>query len=555
MPTLHSAVLPAPIRRSRSPGRVTATTTIGGPDVGMLSRRHFLGAATIALWSAGASASPAWAAPRFPADPFRLGVASGDPNPDGAVLWTRLAPDPLAVDGRGGMADRTVEVGWQVAEDDGFTRVVREGKVPATPELGHSVHAEVTGLRPGREYFYRFRAGSDISPVGRARTAPAPGARVDELALAFASCQCWYEGFYTAYRHMAAEDLDFVVYLGDYQYEYDVGEHGGVRGMRLDESFRRETVTLPEYRNRYALTKLDADLQAAHAAFSWITTWDDHEVENNWAGELAEPDEDGFPDGDRDFFRARKAAAFQAHYEHMPLRLPQRPSGASTRLYRRLGFGGLLDLHVLDTRSFRSDQVPDTTTGERHDPARTLLGDAQERWLLDGAGGSTAVWNVLANQTLVAQADHDPDPAATRFGNDLWDGYPAARRRLLVGLHERGVANPIVLTGDIHRSVVCDLMLDFDDERSPVVGTEFAGSSISSAGDGAPSDELGRDWLAANRHMRFHNAQRGYVSCRVTPQAWRSDYRVVPFVTGPDAPIGTAGSFVVAAGRPGASPA
>ncbi len=520
-----------------------------------LGRRQFLGVAALTLWSAGASASPRWAAPRFPADPFRLGVASGDPHPDGVVLWTRLAPDPLAVDGRGGMPDRTVEVHWQVAEDEGFARVVQWGNVSATPELGHSVHAEVTGLRPGWEYFYRFRTGGDISPVGRARTAPAPGAPVDELAFAFASCQCWYEGFYTAYRHMAAEDLDFVVHLGDYQYEYDVGENAGVRNMQLDGSFRRETVTLPEYRNRHALTKLDTDLQAAHAAFSWIQTWDDHELENNWAGELAEPDRDRFPDADPAFFRARKAAAFQAHYEHMPLRLPQRPSGASTQLYRRLGFGGLLDLHVLDTRSFRSDQLLDTSTNERHDRSRTLLGDVQERRLLDGAGGSAAAWTVLANQTLIAQADHDQDSTATHFDEDAWDGYTAARGRLLGGLHKRGVPNPVVLTGDIHCSVVSDLMLDFDDERSPVVGTEFAGTSISSAGDGQPIDGQGRNWLAANPHMRFYNAQRGYVSCRVTPRTWRSDYRVVPFVTRPDAPIETAGSFVVEAGRPGAVPA
>jgi alkaline phosphatase D len=430
---------------------------------------------------------------------------------------------------------------------------VRAGQASATPELGHSVHAEVTGLRPGREYFYRFRAGGDISPVGRARTAPAPGARVDELTFAFASCQCWYEGFYTAYRHMAAEDLDFVVHLGDYLYEYGVGENAGVRNIRLDRSFQHETVTLPDYRNRYALTKLDADLQAAHAACAWIQTWDDHEVENNWAGELAEPDRDGLPDGDRASFSARKAAAFQAHYEHTPLRLSQRPSEATSELYRRLAFGGLLDLHVLDTRSFRSDQVSDPATDERHDPARTMLGDAQERWLLDGTAASRAVWNVIANQVLIAQANRSP--AGKRFGNDPWDGYTAARGRLLGGLHERGVANPVVLTGDIHRSVVCDLKLDFDDERSATVGTEFAGTSISSAGDGEPIDQLGRDWLAANPHMRFHNSQRGYVSCRVTPRAWRSDYRVVPYVTRPDAPVETAGSFVVEAGRPGASPA
>jgi alkaline phosphatase D len=522
-----------------------------------LNRRTFLGAgaATIALWSAGMSASPAWATPRFPGDPFRLGVASGDPLPDGVVLWTRLVPDPLAVDGRGGMPDRKVNVRWQVAEDEGFRRVVRRGHTFATPELGHSVHVEVSGLEPGREYFYRFRTADDFSPVGRARTAPAAGARVDGLAFAFASCQAWYEGFYTAYHHMAAEDLDFVVHLGDYLYEYGVGEHAGVRNMELDPSFRREAVTLPEYRNRYALTKLDADLQAAHQAFSWVHTWDDHEVENNWAGELAEPDRDGFPDDDPAFFRRRKTAAFQAYYEHLPLRLPQRPDGTNLQLYRRLGFGGLLDLHVLDSRSYRSNQVLDDATDARHDPARTMLGDAQERWLLDGAANSGATWNVLANQTLITSVDQDADPAAEKWGLDMWDGYTAARDRLLTGLHERGAANPVVLTGDIHRSVVGDLKLDYVDPAAPVVGTEFAGTSITSGKDGEPMDQLGRDWLAVNPQLKFHNSQRGYVSCRVTPDGWRSDYRVLPYVSRPGAPLETAGSFVVEAGKPGAQPA
>ncbi|NYI08201.1 alkaline phosphatase D family protein [Allostreptomyces psammosilenae] len=528
-----------------------------------LTRRRLLGATaagltTIGLWAAGASASRAWAQPRFPGDPFRLGVASGDPHPDGVVLWTRLAPDPLAVDGRGGMPERKVNVGWQVARDENFRRIVRQGHTFATPELGHSVHVEVDGLEPGREYFYRFRTGGDISPVGRARTAPDPRDRVGELAFAFASCQCWYEGFYTAYRHMAAEDLDFVVHLGDYLYEYGVGATAGIRNMTLDASFQRETATLPDYRNRYALTKLDADLQAAHQAFSWILTWDDHEVENNWAADIAAIDSDGLPDTDPAWFLARKAAAFQAYYEHQPLRLPQRPHGARAQMYRRLHFGRLLDLHVLDSRSHRTDQACGDGTkpgcADRHDPSRTMLGEAQEKWLLDGAGRSAATWNVLANQTLIAAVDQNPDPEIDSSGLDMWDGYTAARDRLLTGLRDRGANNPVVLTGDIHRSVVADLKLDFADERSPVVATEFAGSSISSGKDGAAMDQLGRNWLAVNPHLRFHNAQRGYVSCRITPDAWRTDYRVVPYVTRPDAPVETAGSFVVEAGRPGAQP-
>ncbi|GHB17047.1 alkaline phosphatase D [Streptomyces viridiviolaceus] len=531
-----------------------------------ISRRRLLGTAgvttaALGLFSAGLSGGAAWATPRYADDPYRLGVAAGDPTADGFVLWTRLAPDPLALDSRGGMPERKVSVAWQVATDEHFRHVVRSGRTWAVPELAHSVHAEVTGLRPDREYFYRFRTGGAISPVGRARTAPDPRGhgRLAATSFAFASCQCWYEGFYTAYRHMAAEDLDFVVHLGDYLYENGVGATAGVRGMTLDASFQRETYTLAEYRNRYALTKLDTDLQAAHAAFAWILTWDDHEIENNWAGDVAQIDGDGFPDADTAAFKARKASAMQAYYEHLPLRLPQKPQGDRARMYRRLGFGSLLDLHVLDSRSHRDDQVGGDGTkpgfdAERRDPSRTMLGAEQERWLLDGAGRSRATWNVLANQTLVAQVDQNPDPEILSSGLDMWDGYTAARDRLLTGFHERGVNNPVVLTGDIHRSVVADLKLDFDDPASPVVATEFAGTSLTSGKDGAAMDTVGRNWLTdgVNPHLKWHNAQRGYTRIRLTHRELRADYRVVPYVTSPGAPVETAGSFLVEAGRAGA---
>ncbi|WP_326598737.1 alkaline phosphatase D family protein [Streptomyces sp. NBC_01803] len=531
-----------------------------------LTRRRLLstagaGAATLGLYAAGFTSGSAWAAPSFAADPFSLGVASGDPLPDGVVLWTRLAPDPLALDGLGGMPPESVTVEWEIARDEAFADVVQRGETSAVPELGHSVHAEVSGLEPRRDYFYRFRAGTDISPVGRTRTAPDPqeADTAAELSFAFASCQCWYEGFYTAYQHMAGEDLDFVVHLGDYLYEYGVGPTGGVRGISLDASFQRETYTLSEYRNRYALTRLDADLQAAHLAFPWVLTWDDHEVENNWAGDIAQSDSDGFPDSDADSFRARKAAAFQAYYEHLPLRLPQKPEGAEVAMYRRLRFGRLVELHVLDTRMYRDNQVcgDGTESGcdaERSDPSRTILGDTQERWLLDGAAATDASWNVLANQTLVAQVDQDPDPDVVSSGLDMWDGYTAARDRLLTGLYESGANNPVVLTGDIHRSVVADLKLDFADESSPVVATEFAGTSISSGGDGAPMDDKGYDWMAAgvNPHLRWHNSQRGYTVMRVSHEEMRADYRVLPHVTTPGAGVQTVAGFAVETGNPGA---
>ncbi|MFI7272359.1 alkaline phosphatase D family protein [Streptomyces sp. NPDC049879] len=529
------------------------------------TRRRFLGtAAALGLFGAGFSTARAWAAPRFAADPFGLGIASGDPLPGGVVLWTRLAPDPLALDGRGGMPDGRVAVSWQVAEDERFTRLAQQGTAQAVPELAHSVHAEVTGLKPGRDYFYRFRVdgSGDISPTGRTRTAPDAGASPAAVTFAFASCQCWYEGFYTAYRHMAAEDLDFVVHLGDYLYEYGVGANGGVRGMTLDASFQHETYSLTDYRNRHALYRLDPDLQAAHLAFPWILTWDDHEVENNWAGDTAQIDKDGFPDDDPASFRARKTAAFQAYYEHLPLRLPQKPTGSSAQLYRRLAFGDLLGLHVLDTRSYRDDQVCGDGTkpgcdAERSDPARTMLGPGQERWLLDGLEASGARWNVLANQTLVAQVDHDPDPAVVSSGLDMWDGYAAARDRLLGGMHRRGVSNPVVLTGDIHRSVVADLKLDFDDPDSPVVATEFAGTSVSSGGDGTAMDTFGFDWMApgVNPHLKWHNSQRGYTVCRASEADFTADYRVLPYVSSPGSGVTTPARFVVEDGRPGAQQA
>ncbi|WP_062207126.1 alkaline phosphatase [Streptomyces sp. NBRC 109706] len=526
-----------------------------------LTRRRLLGLAGaslsgIALHAAGFSTGRAWAAPRFAGDPFAFGVASGDPVPDGVVLWTRLAPDPLALDGRGGMPERVVDVQWEIAENERFTTGVKRGSTRATPELAHSVHTEVSGLAPGRDYFYRFRAGRDLSPVGRTRTAPTS---TNALTFAFASCQCWYEGFYTGYRHMAGEDLDLVVHLGDYLYEYGVGETGGVRNVALDASFQRETHSLVDYRNRHALTRLDADLQAAHQAFPWVLTWDDHEVENNWAGDFAQLDTDGLPDQDPEAWRARKAAAFQTYYEHLPLRLPQRPNGADARMFRRLGFGQLLDLHVLDTRSHRDDQVcgDGTKPGcdvERSAPERTILGAEQESWLLDGAGRSNATWNVLANQTLIAQVDQDPDPLVHSSGLDMWDGYTAARDRLLTGLWERGANNPVVITGDIHRAVVADLTLDFADEHAPVVATEFAGSSLTSGKDGSPTDEVGAAWMApgANPHLRWHSSQRGYTVVHLTPEALTADYRVTPFVTTPGSGLTTVATFHVDPGRPGA---
>jgi alkaline phosphatase D len=512
-----------------------------------LDRRGFLVAAGAAGAAAVAQSPLARAgrdATRVTGYPFTLGVASGDPAPDGAVLWTRLAPAPLS---GGGMPRRRIPVDWEVATDERFRRRVRRGTATARPELGHSVHVELEGLDPAREYFFRFRAAGELSPVGRTRTAPAAGASPDALAFAFVSCQQYEHGYFTAYRHLADEDLDVVVHLGDYIYEYAPNVYTTPGGnVRAHSS--REITTLEDYRNRHAQYKTDPDLQAAHAAVPFIVTWDDHEVDNNWADEIPE---DGQPRG---AFLRRRAAAFQAYYEHMPLRRTSRPRGIDLQLYRRIAYGDLAEFNVLDTRQFRADQpcgdrFP-ASCPERLEPDRSITGAAQERWLLDGLESSRARWNVLAQQVFFAQVDSQEGPGVV-VNPDAWDGYVASRERILGFVEERGVANPVVLTGDVHSNWAADLKADFDDPDSRTVGSELVCTSISSGGDGSDTTELGERGLRASPHVRFFNNQRGYVRCQVDRSQWRADFRVVPYVKRPGAPIGTRRSFVIEAGRPG----
>ncbi|WP_026820404.1 alkaline phosphatase D family protein [Arthrobacter castelli] len=502
-----------------------------------------MGSGTLAavVAAVASSPSPAWANPRFTDNPFSLGVASGEPLPDGVLLWTRLAPNPLEPDGRGGMPDKNVPVNWQIAEDPSFKRVVRAGAERATPELGHSIHAEVNGLRPGRQYWYRFRVGQEISPVGRTKTAPAPGQALASTTFAFGSCQNYPAGFFTAHRHLAQEDLDLVIHLGDYIYEG--GGNGHIGRAHVPDA---EIYSLADYRVRYGQYKQDPDLQAAHAAFPWLVTLDDHEVENNWAGSISQPDNEA--DQQKAVFLQRRADAFQAFYENQPLRLVSRPNGPDMQLYRRLALGDLAEINMVDTRQYRDDQI--TNEADRANPERSMLGAGQEQWLLNGMANSTATWNIMGNQVFVMQADHTAGPEE-RLARDTWDGYAAARQRLFNGVRDRDVDNFVILTGDAHRSVAANMKINFDDLSSPTIGTEFLGTSLSSGGDGAPMDELGKIWLQENPHMKFHNAQRGYVRCHVTPTTWRTDYRVVPYVTRTGAPIQTAASVYVEAGAPG----
>ncbi len=512
-----------------------------------LSRRGFLG-----LGAGAAAVLAVGNAPSAYADPlkqelFTLGVASGDPRPDSVVLWTRLAAAPLALDGLGGMPDRKIPVHWQVAEDERFARVVRQGTELATRDWAHSVHAEVTGLRPDREYFYRFRVqGQQFSPIGRTRTAPAEGADNSAFTFGFTSCSNLPAGYFTAYRHMAEDNLALIVHLGDYLYE---GEGRSALPGRSHSS-GAEMFTLGDYRARYSQYKTDPDLQAAHAAAAWVHVNDDHEVENNWAGDYSQPDTE--PDQDPDVFRQRRAAAYKAMYENLPYRPSSTPQGPDMQVYRQLRFGRLLDLDMLDTRQFRSRQlqgcVGDCTA--RWDDSRTMLGSRQHEWLLDKLGTSQAQWKVLGNQLITFDADSVAGPGQD-FSEDNWNGYAAARQSLYQGIVDRGVDNLVIVTGDAHRNAASDLKLKFYEESSPTIGAEFLGTSISSGGDGSDSDARGRLWLAENPHIKFANAQRGYQRVRVSKEQLLVDYRVVDYVTRPGAPIRDRATLTVRDGRPG----
>ncbi|RKR87467.1 alkaline phosphatase D [Micromonospora pisi] len=494
----------------------------------------------------GALPTAAGATPARPLreDPFTLGVASGDPDFDGFVLWTRLAPQPLAEDGLGGMPSRAVPVRWELAADERFRHVLRTGTAIARPESGHTVHVELNGLLPGREYFYRFHAERHTSPVGRTRTAPAPWSIGGSLAMAFVSCSQYEHGYFTAYKRLAEADPDLILHLGDYQYEYAPDTYNVPGGNPRDHQ-GPETRTLANYRQRHAQYKTDPDLQAAHAVAPWLVVFDDHEVENNWADDVPEAADPEFP--------ARRAAAFQAYYENMPLRRTSIPRGIDMQLYRRVQWGRLATFHMLDTRQYRDDQG----CGDGYkdcpaavDPARSITGAEQERWLLDGFRRSSSRWDILGQQVFFAQRDNNAGPA-TVTSMDSWDGYVASRDRITRGWLGAGVRNPVVLTGDVHAHWASDLKLDYADPTSRTVGTELVCSSITSGGDGADSVPSDHPFLGINPHLRFYNNQRGYVLTKITTERLEADFEVLPYVSTPDAPVHTRASFVIEDRVPG----
>jgi alkaline phosphatase D len=461
------------------------------------------------------------------------------------VLWTRVVADPLAPDG--GLPARAVSVRYELATDEQFRRIIRRGALAARPDEAHSVHVELEGLTPGSEYFYRFSTGGDVSPIGRTRTAPAAGAAVPRLDFAFVSCQNWSDGYFTSYADVVDQDLDLVIHLGDYIYEGS----GNVVRMHLP---RVEIRTLDDYRVRHAQYKTDADLQAAHAAYPWLVTWDDHEVENNYA------DGDGDPDVPPEEFAARRAAAYQAYWEHMPLRRASKPRGPDMDLFRRFRWGSLATFNVLDTRQYRSDQPEPCERSERIDgycpsqldPSLTMLGDRQRAWLYEELATTTSTWNLLANQTAFAPFDRDGNDSRREFlTGDSWDGYPLERQALIDWMVERRTRNPVVLTGDAHLNRVRNVPPNSQDFDVAPVASELMGTSVSTNGDPpAPSSVFTGD--ADNPHIVFRNNQRGYVRCTAEAGALTSDFRVVSTVEAPQATASSAAVYVIQDGRPGA---
>jgi alkaline phosphatase D len=469
--------------------------------------------------------------------PFSLGVASGYPSPSSVALWTRLT----------GVDPAPVTVKWEVASDESMRSVVRSGEALADPEWAHSIHVEAQGLEPDRWYWYRFTAGDAQSRVGRTRTAPSASQQAARLRFAFASCQQYEQGYFNAYRHILADQPDLIVFLGDYIYESSWGKEL-VRSHGTPEPY-----SLEDYRARHALYRSDPDVQDAHAACPWILTWDDHEVDNDYADDRPE---DGM---DRESFLLRRAAAYRAYYEHMPLPPRMQPEGPRMRIYTQLAWGTLARFYVLDCRQYRSWQAcprPKRRGGSNtidienctrlSAPGRTMLGRAQERWLEGALRESHTGWNVIAQTTAMAQFDQKPGPGR-RAWTDAWDGYPAARERLLQNVMK--VRNPVVIGGDVHCFNVSQLKLDFDDPASPVIATEFVGTSITS--QAWPQERMDR-YLPDNPHILLGDSRfRGYTRVEVTPQRWTADLRIMETVQRRDAPCSTLATYVVEDGKPG----
>jgi alkaline phosphatase D len=571
-PTLDQAAT-----RPKRPGeRAEPPVAEGGRLAGAavrLSRRGFviagfggvaaLAAACSSSGSAGPSTghtlAPAKAVPGVRDGVFSLGVASGDPLPDAVIIWTRLAMDPLH---GGGMPDKDIPVDWQVANDEAFADVVKSGTAVASPGLAHSLHVDVHGLSPAREYYYRFRAGTVLSPVGRTKTAPAADAANTALSLALVSCQDYQNGYWPAFTAIAADHLDLVVHVGDYIYEGDPNSRFPDRRHTTPQTpGLGELRTLADYRDRYAQYKMDPALQAAHVASPWAAVWDDHEVQNNYAGLTQSHDENtGRRAENRAAFGTARAAAYQAYYEHMPIRAQRNAGSDSMQIYRQLNFGTLASLNLLDTRQYRTPQpgsqpqdIGPARYGEDN-TAGTMTGPAQEAWLVGNLKASRARWNIIAQQTMMAQLHATASPGGPILANlDQVDGYVPYRTRLLTEVRDSKATNPVVLSGDIHCAWVNDLRVDFDKPETPAVATEFVCTSISSSFFLVSNDFVRDANKRYNPHVKyFRGDKRGYTRIRVTPETMTGDMRIVDSIDTRTSPASTDASYVIENGKPGA---
>lgn len=510
-----------------------------------IDRRRML--AFMGLLGASCVLSPRAFASPLTDYPFTLGVAAGDPWPDGFVIWTRLAPHPLQPGS--GMTPFIHAVEWEVADDERFRHIVRRGTADALPEMGHSVHVDLEGLQPARPYWYRFRIGGHASPIGKARTAPLATSAVNRLRIGVAGCQNYEHGFFTAYRYMASEDLDAIFHYGDYIYEGARGKRGDVPVVR--EHVGPEPVRIEDYRLRHALYKLDPDLQAAHASTAFMMTYDDHEIDNNWAGDK---DQDGT---DPAAFLVRRFAAMQAWYENMPVRAAQLPRGGGIQMFRRLDYGQLLRVHLLDTRQYRDDQICEKPGQEHCRDASTLetgqiLGERQQRWLDDGLDGQRG-WNLVAQQVVVMPYDRSAGTEEGDLGGDSWRGYPESRRRLVKSIQDKRLSNVVIATGDVHQNIVGYIPARDEEPDRDQVATEFVCTSISSLGDGRDVKVRGPDWrpiIARNPNVLLANGQRGYQTFTITPREWRTDIMKVDKVSDHSGQLSRLAAFTIEAGSP-----
>ncbi|HVF16835.1 MAG TPA: alkaline phosphatase D family protein [Steroidobacteraceae bacterium] len=471
-------------------------------------------------------------------------MASGYPTPGSVVLWTRLAPEPKQPGG-GISANDVVPVTCEIATDERMRNIVRTSEEFATAQYGHSIHCEPSDLEPGRDYWYRFTAGGMRSPIGRTRTSPARDANTPRLRVAIASCQQYEHGYFLPYRHMLADELDLIVHVGDYMYESSWGS------KRIRHHETPETFSLDDYRARYALYRSDKDLQAAHAQHPWLVTWDDHEVENDYAGATSEEDDA------RSWFVARRAAAYQAYYEHMPLPRRALPFAADLRLFTQRSFGPLVNVLMLDSRQYRTPLACTKPAArgsglvdcaELRAPDRTKLGAIQEAWVAQQLSRSSAQWNLLAQGTLMTYANEGGD-GKDLFRSDTWNGYHAARERLMGAIADSRAKNPVVLSGDIHAFVVANLNRVPHDRNSPVVASELVATSISAEGSSQANLDRMR---ASNPNILFANsAKRGYLRLDVTAEHLQADLVGVESVTDINATASTQARFVIENGRAG----